>query len=73
LGSAYPVVARSWRQNRARVTPMFSYPAESRRAVYTTDTIESSNMTLRKVSKNRPLFPNDEAVSKLLELILLCL
>lgn len=49
---------------------MFSYPADIRRAVYTTNTIESLNMTLRKVSKNRALFPNDEAVFKLLYLAL---
>jgi putative transposase len=68
--SAYPVISRSWRQNWSRVIPMFSYPAEIRRAVYTTNTIESLNMTLRKVSKNRPLFPNDEAVFKLMYLAL---
>jgi putative transposase len=49
---------------------MFGCPAEIRRAVYTTNTIESLNMTLRKVSKNRSQFPNDEAVFKLLYLAL---
>ena len=68
--SAYPVIGRSWRQNWARVVPMYSYPSEIRRAVYTTNTIESLNMTLRKVSKNRPLFPSDEAVFKLMYLAL---
>ncbi len=68
--ASYPVIARSWRQNWSRVVPMFGYPAEIRRAVYTTNTIESLNMTLRKVSKNRPLFPSDEAVFKLLYLAL---
>jgi putative transposase len=68
--SSYPVISRSWRQNWSRVVPMFSYPPEIRRAVYTTNTIESLNMTLRKVSKNRPLFPNDEAVFKLMYLAL---
>jgi putative transposase len=67
---SYPVIARSWRQNWSRVVPMFGYPAEIRRAVYTTNTIESLNMTLRKVSKNRSLFPSDEAVFKLLYLAL---
>jgi putative transposase len=68
--ASYPVIARSWRQNWSRVIPMFSYPSEIRRAVYTTNTIESLNMTLRKVSKNRSLFPNDEAVFKLMYLAL---
>jgi putative transposase len=68
--ASYPVIAKSWRTNWSRVVPMFSYPAEIRRAVYTTNTIESLNMTLRKVSKNRSLFPNDEAVFKLMYLAL---
>lgn len=68
--AAYPVISRSWRQNWARVVPMCSYPAEIRRAVYTTNTVESLNMTRRKVSKNRPLFPNDEALYKLMHLAL---
>jgi putative transposase len=68
--SSYPVISRSWRLNWARVTPMFSYPSEIRRAIYTTNTIESLNMTRRKVSKNRALFPNDEAVFKLMYLAL---
>ena len=37
--ASYPVIARSWRQNWSRVIPMFSYPSEIRRAVYTTNTI----------------------------------
>lgn len=68
--SIYPVISRSWRQNWSRVVPMFSYPSEIRRAVYTTNTIESLNASLRKVSKNRSLFPNDEAVFKLMYLAL---
>ena len=68
--ASYPVIARSWRQNWARVVPMFGYPSEIRRAIYTTNTIESLNMTLRKITKNRSLFPNDEAVFKLMYLAL---
>src|SRR5947209_7048198 len=68
--TTYPVISRSWRQNWSRVIPMFSYPSEIRRAVYTTNTIESLNAALRKVSKNRSLFPNDEAVFKLMYLAL---
>jgi putative transposase len=64
----YPVIAKSWRGNWSRIAPMFGYPAEIRRAIYTTNTIESLNMTLRKITKNRSLFPNDEAVFKLMYL-----
>lgn len=65
---SYPVIARSWRANWSRVVPMFGYPGEIRRVIYTTNTIESLNMTLQKVTKNRSLFPNDEAVFKLMYL-----
>ena len=49
---------------------MFNYSAEIRRATYTTNAIESMNMSLRKIIKNRGLFPNDEAVFKILYLAL---
>jgi putative transposase len=64
----YPVISKSWRGSWSRVVPMFSYPSEIRRVIYTTNTIESLNMTLRKLTKNRSLFPNDEAVFKLMYL-----
>ncbi|HEV7376639.1 MAG TPA: IS256 family transposase [Pyrinomonadaceae bacterium] len=67
---SYPVIARSWKTNWSRVVPMFGYPSEIRRAIYTTNTIESLNMTLRKITKNRSLFPSDEAVFKLMYLAL---
>jgi putative transposase len=69
-GARYPLIVRSWRANWARITPMFGYPREIRRAIYTTNTIESLHMTLRKIIKNRSLFPSDEAVFKLLYLAL---
>ena len=48
---SYPTIAKSWRGNWARVIPMFGFPEEIRRAVYTTKAIESLNMSLRKVIK----------------------
>jgi putative transposase len=68
--SRYPVVARSWQSNWARIVPMFQFTPEIRRAVYTTNAIESLNFSLRKIIKNRALFPNDEAVLKILYLAL---
>ena len=68
--TAYPMVVRSWQQNWSRVIPMFSFAPEIRRAIYTTNTIESLNMTLRKIIKNRAMFPSDEAVFKILYLAL---
>lgn len=66
----YPLIAKSWRSNWMRLVPMFGYPPEIRRAVYTTNTIESLNMSLRKVIKTRASFPSDEAAFKLLYLAL---
>jgi putative transposase len=66
----YPSIGKSWRANWARVIPMFGLPDDIRRAVYTTNVIESLNMSLRKVIKTRASFPSDEAAFKLLYLAL---
>lgn len=66
----HPTVSKSWRNNWEQLTPFFDYPAEIRRAMYTTNAIESLNMSLRKVTKNRGSFPNNEAAFKLLYLAL---
>ena len=66
----YPMIAKSWHSNWSRVIPFFAHPLEIRRVIYTTNAIESLNMSLRKVTKARGSFPNDEAVFKLLYLAL---
>ncbi len=66
----YPTIAQKWRRNWERLTVFFAYPAEIRRVIYTTNAIESTNMSLRKVTKSRGSFPNDEAALKLLYLAL---
>lgn len=68
--TTHPRVSQSWRNNWQRIIPFFAYPPEIRRVIYTTNTIESLNMSLRKVTKNRGSFPNDEAMFKLLYLAL---
>lgn len=68
--ATHPRVSQSWRNNWQRVTPYFAYPPEIRKVIYTTNAIESLNMSLRKVTKNRGSFPNDEAMFKLLYLAL---
>ncbi len=50
--------------------PFLDYPLEVRRIIYTTNTIESLNMSLRKVTKSRASFPHDDAVMKLFYLAL---
>lgn len=66
----HPTIGQSWRRNWTQVIPFFAYPADIRKVIYTTNAIESLNMSLRKVTKNRGSFPNDEAMFKLLYLAL---
>jgi putative transposase len=66
----YPLIGQSWRRNWARVIPFFDYPPEIRKVIYTTNAIESINMSLRKVIKTRSSFPTDDAVMKLFYLAL---
>lgn len=66
----YPTIAKSWRANWTELSAFFAFPEEIRRAIYTTNVIESMNYSLRKILKNRSLFPNDEAVEKLVYLAL---
>ena len=69
-GADYPTIVKSWRANWARITPFFEYPPEIRRVIYTTNAIESVNMSLRKITKNRGSFPSDDALLKLFYLAL---
>ena len=66
----FPLITKSWRTNWPRVIPFFAHPPEIRKVIYTTNAIESLNMSLRKVTKTRGSFPNDEAAAKLLYLAL---
>jgi putative transposase len=68
--ASHPTISKSWRNNWERLIPFFGYPPDIRKAIYTTNAIESLNMSLRKVTKNRGSFPNDEAMIKLLFLAL---
>ena len=69
-GAAYPSIIQSWRRNWPRIIPFFDYPPEIRKVIYTTNAIESVNMSLRKITKNRGSFPSDEALLKLFYLAL---
>jgi len=66
----YPSISQIWRRNWEQVSPFFAYPAEIRKVIYTTNAVESLNMSLRKVIKTRGSFPNEEAAMKLLFLAL---
>jgi putative transposase len=66
----YPPISALWRRHWAQVIPFFAFPEEVRKVIYTTNAVESLNMTLRKVIKTRGSFPNEEAAMKLLYLAL---
>ena len=69
-GLKYPPIAAIWRRQWQEVIPFFAYRLEVRRIMYTTNAIESLNMQIRKVIKNRGHFPNDDAATKLIWLAL---
>lgn len=68
-GERYPGIVALWRSSWERFTPFLAYPAVIRKIVYTTNMIESVNYQMRKASKTRGHFPDDEAALKLLRLI----
>lgn len=67
---SYPSISKSWFTHWENIIPFFNYPKEIRRVIYTTNAIESVNMSLRKVIKNKRVFPTDEAALKQLYLAL---
>jgi putative transposase len=69
-GTKYPAIAALWRRHWPHVAPVFAYPPDVRRLLYTTNAIESLHMQLRKIVKTRGHFPTDEAATKLLYLAL---
>jgi putative transposase len=66
----YPSISKSWRTHWPELITFLKYPAEIRRAIYTTNAIESVNRSLRKITKNRGVFPNQESIFKLYYLAL---
>lgn len=70
LGKRYPSSHRGWRQAWGQVIPFFDFPAKVRRLLYTTNSIEALNRSIRKVIKTRTVFPNEEAAMKLIWLAL---
>jgi transposase-like protein len=64
----YAIAVRSWENNWDELSTFFDYPAEIRRLIYTTNSIEGYNRQLRKVTKNKASFPTSQAVRKLLYL-----
>ena len=66
--SKYGVISNQWRKNWVNIIPLFDYPDEIRRVIYTTNAIESLNSVIRKAINNRKLFPDDRAAMKVIYL-----
>jgi transposase-like protein len=66
----YPAISQIWRRHWEHIMPIFDYPMEIRRVIYTTNAIESLNRSLRKVMKTKGVFPDEASVFKLLYLAL---
>lgn len=67
-GAKYPMIADSWRARWENIIPFLAFPAELRKAVYTTNSIENLNRQIRKAIKTRGHFPDEQAATKLIYL-----
>ena len=62
----YPTIAKQWRAKWTDIITLFDFPPAIRRAIYTTNAIESVNSVIRKFTKNRKIYPNEESALKLI-------
>jgi putative transposase len=64
-GDKYPTIIKQWRLKWPDIVAMFDFPPAIRRAIYTTNAIESVNSVIRKFTRNRKQYPNEESALKL--------
>ena len=64
----YPQISKSWRAHWQNLNTLFNYPPDIRKAIYTTNAIESLNSVIRKATKKRKLFPTDDSARKVVYL-----
>jgi len=64
----YSMIRKPWESHWGDLCGFFSYPKEIRKAIYTTNAIESLNFSLRKVTKNRAAFPTDDSIYRIMYL-----
>ena len=64
----HPIIGEQWKRNWDKLSVLYDYPQDIRRAIYTTNAIESLNHSLRKVLKNKKAFPSEDALMKVLYL-----
>ena len=66
----YPVISDIWKRNWSGISPLFAFPEEIRKAIYTTNIIEAANRQIRKIIKNKGVFPDDKSIQKIVYLAL---
>ncbi|WP_103897342.1 IS256 family transposase [Rickettsia fournieri] len=66
----YPVISDIWQRSWSGIIPFFAFPEEIRKVIYTTNTIESINRQIRKIIKNKGVFPDDKSIQKIIFLAL---
>jgi putative transposase len=64
----YPTIAKQWRAKWTEIIPLFDFPPPIRKAIYTTNAIESVNSVIRKFTRNRKIYPNEESALKIVYL-----
>jgi len=62
----YPTIAKMWRAKWTDIITLFDFPPEIRKAIYTTNAIESVNSVIRKFTRNRKIYPNEQSALKLI-------
>jgi len=61
----YPTIAKTWHAKWSDIITLFDFPPPIRRAIYTTNAIESVNSVIRKFTRNRKIYPNEESALKI--------
>jgi transposase-like protein len=61
----YPTIAKTWRAKWIDIITLFDYPPPIRKAIYTTNAIESVNSVIRKFTRNRKIYPNEQSALKI--------
>ena len=64
----YPKISKSWENHWLNLRTIFDFPEEIRKAIYTTNAVESLNSVIRKATKKRKIFPTDESALKVVYL-----
>jgi len=64
----YPQISRSWKVHWENLNTLFQYPEDIRKAIYTTNAIESLNSVIRKATKKRKVFPTEDSAKKVVYL-----